>query len=242
LTDLRRGQAHIWTLPVAPADDGEIERLAVVLSDDEKARVERISDDRNRREYQAAHILTRLMLSSFSDVAAPDWRFDAGKHGRPEPLPEINSAGLRFNLSHASGLVACAVTRQDDIGVDVEWWQRSNCIDDIAEKKFSRPEFEYLEAAVQSERQHIFFSFWTLKESYIKAIGKGLVEPLDGFAFTLDPLGVTFLKDNGDASRWGFDLYQPTPDHLCALSLAHPCGVVPEIIRRTVNWDELNPV
>jgi len=239
LTDLRRGQAHVWTLPVSQDDDAGLERLALVLSEPEKARSERINDAGTRREYLAAHILAHHMLAHFSTVAAPDWHFVAGPHGRPEPAPELQSTGLRFNLSHTSGVVACALTKEDDIGVDVEWFERSNRLDDIARKKFAPVEAAYFADCPEQDRQKTFFSFWTLKESYIKAIGRGLVEPLDGFAFELESLGISFLNGQDDANCWRFDLFQPSPSHLTALCLARNPDTPVEITRRHLRWDEV---
>ena len=35
----------------------------------------------------------------------------------------------------------------------------------------------------QSERTKMFYTYWTLKESYVKYLGKGLSVPLDSFSF-----------------------------------------------------------
>ncbi len=238
MTQIARGQAHVWVLPVEAGDEVAGDLWNSVLSDEEVGRVGRIQHERNRREYIAAHLLSRLMLAQFSGVAAPQWRFVAGDHGRPEPVVDGTNGGFRFNLSHASGMVACGLTRVDDIGVDVEWVDRPNRFADIAKKKFSPPEVDYFSNVPEEQRRKVFFSFWTLKESYIKAIGKGLVEPLDGFAFRLEPLGISFLRENGDPDGWTFDLFDASPDHLCAVSLARPSGAGTEIIRRFLDWDE----
>ncbi len=239
MTDLQCGQAHVWTLPVRRADEPRIERLRGVLSDQERLRSERISDAPSRQEYLAAHILVHKMLAHFSAVAAADWHFVIGPHGRPEPAPAIDATDLRFNLSHTSGLVACALTKGDAIGIDVEWLQRTGKLDAIAEKKFSLPEAAYYKSASLQDRRRIFFSFWTLKESYIKAIGKGLREPLDGFAFELDPLSIAFLHAQDAADCWSFDLFAPAPDYLAAVAVARPMGAPIEIFRRHLNWPEL---
>lgn len=239
MKELSRKQAHVWVLPVTAEDEPNIERLMRVLSDGEIERSERFSHARNRREYLSAHILTRLMLSNFADCEPSDWRFVTGQHGRPELAGFPETTNLRFNLSHARGMVACAVAHQDDIGVDVEWMERSNRFTDIAEKKFSQPEFSHFSDAPENEKRHIFFSFWTLKESYIKAIGKGLLEPLDGFAFNLDPLKISFLNDNSNAACWGLDLFQPVPEYLCATSLARPADEEVSITRRVMNMPDL---
>lgn len=232
--EIRRGQAHVWSLPVTQ-DISVIEPFLCLLDEAETARFERITHEQGRREYLLAHILCRGMLAHFGDRAARDWEFSNGPHGRPEPV----ASSLRFNISHARGLVACAVTRENDIGVDVEWLERTNQIDDIAAKKFAPDEAARVESAQPEHRKQIFLSFWTLKESYIKAIGRGLAEPLDGFAFDLEPPKIRFLRDNGKPDCWQFALLQPTPAHLLALALARPAGEAVEISTRHLTQEEL---
>lgn len=239
LINIRPAQAHVWTLPVNQGDDSAIERLEWVLSTDEQARAERFSDPRSHRQYLGGHILAHHMLSHFSTVDPADWRFSSGPHGRPEPADDLKWTGLRFNLSHARGMVACGVCLHEDIGVDVEWLERDNLLDDIAERKFSRPEADAFRNAPPAARRRMFFSFWTLKESYIKAIGQGLIEPLDGFAFELDPLAIRFLEGQDQADRWSFVLFQPSPVHLAALSLAHRPAQQVDICRRHLSWGDL---
>ena len=56
-------------------------------------------------------------------MAPLDWRFDTGPHGKPALAPGVSPRPLSFNLSHARGLVACAVAEPAghvDVGLDVE--------------------------------------------------------------------------------------------------------------------------
>ena len=53
---------------------------------------------------------------------------------------------------------------------------------DIAKRYFHITEFNALLDCDPSVRLSRFFDLWTLKESYIKAVGKGLHLPLDSFA------------------------------------------------------------
>jgi 4'-phosphopantetheinyl transferase len=182
------------------------------------------------------------MLSHFTDVAPTAWRFEKGEYGRPEINDKLNPEHLRFNISHTNGLVACALTTGYDIGVDVEWPARSNKVDTIAEKKFSNSEFAYFQASPPTEQRRIFFSFWTLKEAYIKAIGKGLHEPLDSFTFDLDVLKIFFLRenDNRKSDLWSFGLFAPTQDHLCAICVARPVNASQDIRYKHLFWDNLD--
>ena len=182
------------------------------------------------------------MLSHFTDVAPEAWRFENGEHGRPEINDKLNPEHLRFNISHTNGLVACALTTRYDIGVDVEWPARSNMFDTIAESKFSNREFTCFKASPPTEQRRVFFSFWTLKESYIKAIGKGLREPLDSFAFDLESLKISFLheNDNRNSDCWSFGLFSPSQDHLCALCVGRPASAPQDIKSRHLCWDDLD--
>ncbi len=239
MTGINRQQAHVWTLPVSEADDAVIEQLRPVLSKLEWTRSESIRFPVKRREYLAAHILTHLMLGHFSAVAPADWHFVTGPHGRPEPAPDIDANGLRFSLSHASGMVACALSKVDAIGVDVEWLERSNDLQAIAERKFTPAEATCFTSAHWKDRKRVFFSFWTLKESYIKAIGKGFLEPLNNFSFELETPSISFINEQDKPEFWDFDLFKPSTAHLTALCLARPFGARARITRRHLNWEDL---
>ena len=58
-------------------------------------------------------------------------------------------------------------------------------------RAFSEKEREMIENAAESERDLLFFTLWTLKEAYIKAIGKGLSYPMDEVEFTFENDAVT---------------------------------------------------
>lgn len=89
---------------------------------------------------------------------------------------------LHFNVSHSGHWIVCAVSHEP-VGIDVE---KIEAIDmDIAKRYFHKTEFNSLLSCDPSVRLSRFFDLWTLKESYIKAVGKGLHLPLDSFALAL---------------------------------------------------------
>jgi len=244
--ELLPGHAHIWTMVLdvieyedeTALDAPQFRQLEAVLSAEEITRSNRFAFANNRREYIAAHALCRVMLSTFSKTPARDWQFEAGPHGRPEISGGVGN--LRFNISHTRGLVCVAVTQGDDIGADVEWTGRNNQFDDIARAKFSKPEVAQLANLQEFEKTKVFFSFWTLKEAYIKAIGKGLAEPLDGFAFSLDPVKIEFLNGQDDPQSWHFELFEPAPEYLCALAV-NPGGIeVTEVFHKSIDINALS--
>nr|WP_249208712.1 4'-phosphopantetheinyl transferase superfamily protein [Magnetospirillum sulfuroxidans] len=120
-------------------------------------------------------------------------------------------------------MAAAVLTEECDVGVDVEWLGRDPDCLGLGRRFFAAAECAVLEAAPPQRLAHTFLSFWTLKEAYIKAIGKGLAQPLDSFAFTLEPLSIAFTDTLADdPAHWRFHQAQPNDQHLLALALRHP--------------------
>jgi 4'-phosphopantetheinyl transferase len=88
---------------------------------------------------------------------------------------------LQFNLSHSEDLVAIGLVDQREIGVDVEFVRPMANLEDIAASVYTPGEMASLLQAPGPDRERLFFRYWTRKESYIKAIGKGLSIPLNTF-------------------------------------------------------------
>lgn len=195
--------------------------LAALLEPAEITRSERFHFDHDRRAYVAAHALGRVLLSSWWPAQAPAaWRFSLGDHGKPEVLVPAGAPRLRLNLSHTRGLVAAALTQDDPVGIDVEWLDRAPASLDLARRFFAAAECARLEQMPPERLNDGFLAFWTLKEAYVKAIGKGLAQPLDSFAFTLEPPAIAFAHDGADdPDLWLFRQFRPAPRHLLALAL-----------------------
>ncbi len=202
-------------------DDGAAEAVRW-LSADERARHDRFVFARDRRDFAAAHALLRRTLSAHGPHAPHEWRFDTGEHGKPALPPSLaGDPPLVFNLSHTHGLVACVVSRGGDAGIDVETIDRVVSTRAIARRYFSPPELAALEACDPSRQQSRFIELWTLKESYLKAVGTGLTHPLNTFAFHFDPDGAIAFEppDGVDAIGWQFELQAPSPRHRLAVAL-----------------------
>ena len=203
--------------------DADARRTALsVLSSDERARYERFRLDGDRHEFAAAHALLRTTLSEFDRIGPRDWRFDAGSHGKPVLAPGLSALPLSFNLSHARGLVACAVALGADVGLDVELVTRATDWRAIASRFFPSTEIAQIDGVAEAGRATRFFEIWTLKEAFAKALGVGLSQSLDASAFDLaDASAITCaLPPAVDAAVWHFALYTPAPDHRLALAVS----------------------
>lgn len=231
------------TSRVAPDDWSRLSRL---LSEEERARAARFRFDRDRHSYIAGHALTRALLSEAAPEVAPEsWRFIAMEHGRPEVAPDAGQPRLRFNLSHTHGLAAVAVTAEGEIGLDVESLDRSNLTLELAERFFAPEEVAMLTRLPEERLTEGLYAIWTLKESFIKAVGLGLSLPLDSFAFTLAPLAIRFtariapFRPADDPARWRFQRMRPTDHHALALALRPVDGAAPNVEARPADLSTL---
>jgi 4'-phosphopantetheinyl transferase len=224
---LHEGEVHVWYVWTAACDTpAQRAYYQSLLSHDESERLARLALERVRLEYWVTRALCRTMLSACTDIdtdtAPQNWRFRTGQYGRPE----IDHGGLppplRFNVSHAPGLVACAVTRSADIGIDVEDTERRCDAEEIVQRYFAPQEWAAFSALPMAQRRRRFFELWTLKESYLKASGEGLSRSLNEAAFALSEtsIGVTFAAHVADCpDGWQFALHDIGSRHLMALSV-----------------------
>jgi 4'-phosphopantetheinyl transferase len=216
--------ADLWLLPVPDLLEPEwIGRIVPLLAPDEAERLDRFLVRPAREEFLLTRLLVRSVLSRYASIAPGDWRFVRNERGRPELSGPIGVPWPAFNLSNCSGLIACLVRSEGEVGVDVEPLDRRGDREGIAERFFAPEELRAL-AALPKERQRLrFLEYWTLKEAYIKARGLGLAIPLDRFAFDLDSgpgIRVSFDPRLGDdPAAWHFALEQPTSRHLLAWAI-----------------------
>jgi 4'-phosphopantetheinyl transferase len=161
-------------------------RYLALLSETERKQHDRFRFDDDRHTYLVAHALVRTTLGEMLGVAPERLAFEIGEHGKPE-LKHEGHAEVRFNLSHTRGLVACGVTRSDDIGIDVEQIDRKLEIDHLAGSVLSEDEQAALVPLAGSARRERFFRHWTLKEAYVKAIGRGISLPLRSLHVEIGP-------------------------------------------------------
>jgi 4'-phosphopantetheinyl transferase len=218
------GEVHAYYRVTDALDDRAIEDAVAVLSAEERAHYRRFRFERDRCAYAVAHALLRLSLSRHAEVAPQSWAFREEPGGKPALLAPAGAAHLSFNLSHTHGLVACAITSVARVGIDVEAIDRR--VDDRVVRRFFSP----AEAAALSRcrpgalRAGRFFDLWTLKEAYIKAIGRGLSHPLTTIVFTIDDYeAIAFTPPpDVDAASWSFRLFAPTERHRLAIAVATP--------------------
>jgi 4'-phosphopantetheinyl transferase len=218
--ELADGQVHIWLLDLkAPAEPALRAQYASYLDAQELTRLDRFAFQHLRDEFLVSHALTRLILSRYERRPAGALNLVRNAYGRPEL--GTSRMGLRFNMSHATGLAALAVTRMVDIGVDLERQDRELEDMEIARRDFVPAETDWLSRQPAPDRKRAFLELWTLKEAYIKARGLGLSLELNQFAIDLadrETPTILFLDGSDDPAEWQLSSLQPVEPYVLGLA------------------------
>ncbi len=156
-----------------------------------------------------ADLLVRYILCTHHFIPLDEIQFQYNEYGKPY-LP--NYTNCNVNLSHSGEWVVCG-TSVEPIGVDVE--QQKPIDMEIAKHYFSTQEYTDLEMKSEGEEQlSYFYDLWTLKESYMKAVGKGLSIPLASFSIRKNLNGtIDFSEETPSKTNWVFKQYQLAPGY-----------------------------
>jgi phosphopantetheinyl transferase len=209
---LNESDVHIWYCNTTSLDGEALKSADQHLSIEERARRDRLRFGADRRDFTIAHDLLRRALSRYADMPPADWRFATDDYGKPS-IESINPQvrALSFSLSHTRGCVACAITSNAPLGVDVERITDSMLVQEIADRYFSEEETARLRQCPDELRNIRFAELWTLKEAFLKASGVGLSGSLTCVSFRLDEHAR--IKFSGpstlDPHEWHFALFEP---------------------------------
>jgi 4'-phosphopantetheinyl transferase len=221
-------------------DDTVIRGVVEHLSSDERARHDRFVFARDGRDFAIAHALLRRSLSEWCACAPHELRFAKGPHGKPALEAEMAArTGVSFNLAHTDGLVACVVARNAEVGIDVEAIARRVDAMEVAGRFFSPAEVAELGRCAEDARQARFIETWTLKEAFVKALGKGLLVPLDEFAFLFEEeRGLRFESNRVlPPAAWNFALFAPSERHRMAVVTSSTSGAERRLTVRADPFD-----
>lgn len=121
-------------------------------------------------------MMTHKILSSEFGISPDAIKIITNEHNKPALESQSN---IHFNLSHSGDWVIAAFSSKP-VGIDIEKIKPVNL--QIAWRFFSENEVEFLKSLPEDIREHWFLKLWTIKESYLKALGTGLSRPMRSFS------------------------------------------------------------
>lgn len=223
---LNCNEVHIWRASL-DTDAYRIQSLYETLSADEQQRAALFHFPKDRERFIIARGLLREILSRYLQQKPNNISFYYNQHGKPA-LHTDTEEPLHFKVSHSHGLALYAVTRDCPIGVDIEHIRTDFPYQEIAEKFFAPKENAMLRSLPSNLQSKAFFTCWTRKEAYLKAIGKGLSTSLNLFEVSFLPREpAKLLSIQGDieaASHWSLQDLNLSADYVAALAIQrHNC-------------------
>ncbi|XP_062112745.1 uncharacterized protein LOC133823907 isoform X2 [Humulus lupulus] len=241
-------ETHFWyVLPDEVRSQSLMNQYLEILSPCEKDNVVSMSGDQLRKNAVLARALVRTTIARYtnSHVSPESLKFRKNSYGKPEvdwQTADWQPPPLHFNISHTSSLIACGVTADVPIGIDVEEKKRKikNSVLAFARRYFSSHELEHLAAITDPEIQRQeFIKLWTLKEAYVKALGRGFsAAPFNTFTILFRP---AITKEEGHLLKGSdnkFALLELAGSHYAAICMetaktieGNPMKV---IVRRTI--------
>lgn len=203
------GEVHVWRIGLNGAATS-VAALGAALSVEEEQRAARFRSIELRERWTVAHGALRSILAAYASCEPGALVFREGTHGKPAlawPMEDIP-----FNFSHTVGLALVAVAGSGRVGIDAERVRPEVEVEDLSRRFFAPAEAAEILALSPDARVAAFFSCWTRKEAFVKALGGGLSVPLNSFQVSVQSdQPARLLWAEGDASgRWNLlDLSEP---------------------------------
>lgn len=188
-------------------------------------------NDKVRREKYLGEWLVRSLLFRFFHLFPGEYVLEKGEHGKPR------LSGVRipvfFNLSHSGDYIVCVISDKE-IGVDIQ--KIGNARLAVARRFFHPEEIRRLETMKAESLDDLFFTYWSVKESFLKYTGTGLSCPLSSFLVEIggeDDIKIS--PENGNESVY---------IHACQIDPQYKCFVCSEesekpTVTHIVEWTDL---
>lgn len=221
-------QVHVWQASLEVGAQ-ETENLMGTLSADELERAGRFRFEPDKKRFIAARGILRNILGRYRNTDPGKIRFGYTPAGKPELVS--GSGALHFNLSHSGAFALYAIALHRAVGIDIELIRYDMEVEEIARKFFSENEIGALRQAPESRLHDVFFQYWTRKEAFVKAIGKGIVFPMHEVDVSLangtDLSPVAWPGDQKENTGWYVQDLFPAANYRAAVAVeGKPCEVI----------------
>ncbi len=205
----------IFTVKTLPekAFEGYRKRLMDCLPETSRTAVLKFRKPADLQRSLLGEALARTQLSRETGIPAKELAIVRTNKGKPflKDYPD-----LHYNISHSGEWVVMAQSDRE-VGIDVERIREPHYR--IAERFFSAHELQELNRLTGNAKKDFFFDLWTLKESYLKLLGKGLTKSLG--SFTLKHSNGVFLLVTDDKKDDSVRFTQVHVDPAYKLSVCH---------------------
>ncbi|PEI45015.1 hypothetical protein COL87_12240 [Bacillus pseudomycoides] len=160
-------------------DSIEVDRILETIHLADKVRILKFKKNEDKMRALLAVLLARYALATALQMPEGELIVERLENGRPF-LKEPAEWKGDFNLTHSGEWVVCALNSAGRIGVDTEKIEEIDI--NLFKGVLTRTELEVL-TGNKEDSIPTFFSLWSRKESFVKALGTGLSYPLEKVEF-----------------------------------------------------------
>ncbi len=169
---LNDNEIHLWLVDLANHLE-VVPGLRLTLSAEEKARADRLCSPILSQKFVYCRGKLREILSRYLSIAPKDIEFFYAQNGKP-----CIDSWLRFNVSHSHNWALFAISKEIELGIDIEFKRPVANLEEICERFFLKTEYETILNQSQSLKLQTFFEYWVKKEAYSKMVGGRLFQIL----------------------------------------------------------------
>ncbi|NOX92125.1 MAG: 4'-phosphopantetheinyl transferase superfamily protein [Gammaproteobacteria bacterium] len=212
-------EVHLWQASL-DQPHSRIQELEHLLCPEEKLRAGNFMFDKHRRRFIAGRGFLRSILGGYLNQQAASLEFFYGPWGKPELVSGNIHDRLYFNVSHSHEMALYAISRNRQVGVDVEYLRAKQDVENIAQSYFYPSECKAIHSLSAEKKKEAFFKAWTVKEAYAKATGEGLsvLEQVETSIPPDGPAALLNIHGNPDAmTRWSSCQIHPSQGYMASL-------------------------
>jgi 4'-phosphopantetheinyl transferase len=166
----------LWLADGRNLQDDDITRLTAQLGPAELVRHARFMLPQRQRQFVIGRMLLRLAVSRLTGCSPSAIEVIERQNNAPQlclPVQAESTADSAysvpcFNLSHSRHWVACAVSLDTPVGVDIEWLDMQRDLLEISKFAFHPAEHAWLEQQPEPQRTACFYQMWSIKEALYK--------------------------------------------------------------------------
>ncbi|EJS62886.1 4'-phosphopantetheinyl transferase family protein [Bacillus cereus] len=163
--------------------ENDLKKALSIISEERCKKIEKYKHRQSQYQSIIAELMLRTTVMKKYRVKNEEITLKANKYGKPYLL---NFSDFFFNISHSNEWVVLIFSNVP-VGIDIE---HIRLIDiNTFQTVLSSEELKHLSILKKEDQLSYFYNLWTLKESYVKTLGKGLSLPFNSF---------TIMKNSND--------------------------------------------
>lgn len=144
--------------------------LSIFLNSAELKRVKRFYKEIDRDRFVIYRSILKLLLAAYTKSSIKNIHLDYDFNKKPYLA---SHPWLHFNISHSEEFAAIAISRKK-VGLDIEYMSKDFNFTSLLPDVYNDDETLIIQNAI--DKKNTFYTLWTRKEAFVKALGKGIDE------------------------------------------------------------------